>query len=82
MLDKLFVRENLSCTSKIELPYYSVDSYKKICVYCGLPGTSRMLGDGIEFYPKCPNCNAKPAVARCKRKTVVDSDLSKKNNNK
>ena len=74
----MFVRENLLCTSKIELPYYSVDFYKKICVYCGLAGTSRLLGNAVDFYPKCPNCEAKPDVRRPKRKTVVENDLATK----
>ena len=36
---RVFVRENLSCLSKIELPYFSVESYKPICIYCGAEGT-------------------------------------------
>ena len=31
-LKTILVRENLSCASKIELPYYAVDHYPKICV--------------------------------------------------
>ena len=44
---KVYVRENLLCVSKIGLPYYSVEFYKKICVYCGISGTSRVLGNSI-----------------------------------
>ena len=36
---KGFLRENLSCISKIELPYFRVDSYKNVCVHCGMSGT-------------------------------------------
>lgn len=75
---KVFVRENLSCVSKIELPYYSVAFYKKICVWCGVSGTSRMLGDAVEKYPKCTNCQEKPDVLRRKRKAVTKNDLGKK----
>ena len=47
MIEKVFVRENLSSNSKIELPYYSVDFNKKICMYHGFAGTSRLLGEGV-----------------------------------
>ena len=36
LLANIYVKENISCASKIELPYYSVDNYPKICIYCGL----------------------------------------------
>ena len=77
IFQKVFVRENLSCVSKIELPYYSVPFYKKICVWCGVSGTARVLGDGVEKYPKCANCNEKPDVLRRKRKSVTKNDLGK-----
>ena len=32
---KNFVRENLDCRVLIEIPYFSVDKYPKVCVYCG-----------------------------------------------
>lgn len=77
-LKSLFVRENISCSSKIELPYYTVDFYPKICIYCGITGTSRTLGNSVEHYPKCVECAQKPEVVRRKRKAVVASDLNKK----
>ena len=78
LLANIYVRENISCASKIELPYYSVDHYPKICIYCGVKGTSRSLGNSTENYPKCESCKEKPDVQRRKRKTVVQSDLGKK----
>ena len=77
-LKTILVRENLSCASKIELPYYAVDHYPKICVYCGATGTSRTLGNSPEYYPKCLECTDKPEVHRRKRKIVCESDLNKK----
>ena len=35
ILTKVFTRENLSCNSMIELPYYTCKISKNICVYCG-----------------------------------------------
>ena len=77
-LKTIFARENISCSSKIELPYYTVDIFPKICIYCGIPGTSRILGNSIENYPKCIECGDKPDVIRRKRKAVVASDLNNK----
>ena len=75
-LKTIFIRENISRASKIELPYYSVDFYPKICIHCGLQGTSRTLGNSLEFYPKCIDCNK--LDIRRKRKTVTENDLRKK----
>ena len=30
-LKSIYVRENIACTSKVELPYYSVDNYPVVC---------------------------------------------------
>ena len=76
----LFVRENISCASTIELPYYTVDFYPKICIHCGTSGTSRTLGTSKENYPKCINCCDKPDIVRRKRKSVIEKDLAKKRN--
>merc|ERR1712121_174303 len=64
ILENVFVKENLSCISKVEIPYYSVDFYPRACVYCGAGGTARMLGNSTEHYPKCLSCKDKPDVLR------------------
>ena len=79
-LKNIFVRANISCSSKIELPYFTVDFYPKVCIYCGVTGTSRTLGNSVEHYPKCLKCAGKPDVVRRKRKALVAADLSKKRN--
>ena len=48
-LQSIFVRENISCSSKMELPYYSVECYPIVCVYCGTGGTHRTLNPSVEF---------------------------------
>jgi DNA-directed RNA polymerase subunit RPC12/RpoP len=74
--ERVFVRENLSCASNIELPYYSVDFYKSVCIYCGREGTGRQLNISDTTYPKCNNCGAKPDVVKRKRNKVVAEDLA------
>ena len=54
-LKTIFVRENI-CSSSIELPYYTVDAFPKICIYCGTPGTSRNFGKSVEHYSMCRDC--------------------------
>lgn len=70
--DKVFVRENLCCTSPIELPYYSVGTYQSICIFCGC---SETLTNTPEAYPKCIGCNDKENILKKKRKTIVKADL-------
>ena len=72
---KIFVTENISCISKIELPHYTV------CIHCGGQGNVRTLDnaeDNSEYYPKCKvGCSAEANVIRRKRKSVTTSDLNK-----
>ena len=32
---RIFVRQNLSCTTPIETPYFSLECFDPICSYCG-----------------------------------------------
>ena len=50
----------------------------KICIHCGVSGTSRTLGNSVENYPKCLECKAKPDILRQKRKIVTEKDLGNK----
>ena len=77
-LKRIFVQENISCSSKIELPYYSVDFNQKICIDCGVKGTGRTLGNSVEHYPKCDACKEKPDINHRKSKALTENGLSKK----
>ena len=74
----VFARENLSCQGNIELPYFSIESYKKICIYCGIAGTNRILEASITNYPKCKRCENKPDIPKRKVKVIIESDLNMK----
>ena len=65
----IYATENISCASKL-LSY--------VCIYCDITGTSRMLGNSVEYYSKCIECKDKPEVNRRKRKGLTESDLVKK----
>ena len=81
-LNTVFVRANISCKSKIELPYYSVACYPLVCIYCGIGGTHRTLNTFVKYYPKCTNCHDQLNVPRRKRKTVVQDDFNNKKKKK
>ena len=73
--ETVFARENMTCASDMELPYYSVDFFKPVCIYCGREGTTRQLNATELVYPKCNSCSSKPDVLRRKRKSVDEQDL-------
>ena len=36
LVDKIFVKQNLSCTNSVEIPYLSAGCFPPVCYYCGL----------------------------------------------
>ena len=50
VLGKVFIRENLSCISNIETPYYFCEVLNKICIYC--VASSFFLADDDIHYPQ------------------------------
>ena len=69
--EHIFTRENISCK-----PYYTLQSYKKICIRCGR--LNGLQSTNPEFYPQCNRCND-PAVKRRKRTSPTKNDfISKK----
>ena len=71
VLYNVFVRENLSCMSIVEKPYFSCDFLKK-CVFTVDVTTS------VESYPKGNKERYKKEknVLKTKRKTVLAADLA------
>ena len=72
----IYVRENLNCNSQIEVPYYSVQHYTAVCIYCG--SKNKLLKPDKKVLPQCEFCEEKPRINNRKRKTVEVCDLSKK----
>ena len=75
VLDKVFTRENLACSSNIEILYYSTKLFvgKKICIFCGKGGNNLIISD--ESFPKCQNCKDKKDIKNTKRKIVIAKDM-------
>ena len=76
--NNVYVRENLNCSSKIEIPYYSCKGYSDICIYSGSKGN---LESDQKSYSKCVHCKEKPSVNRMKRK-IFSEDLTAKKKKK
>ena len=67
IVSKVFARENISCMSNIETPYFSSGKFTKICIICG---KSTNL-------PKCHWCNnARIKITR--RSKILVEDLGRK----
>ena len=79
IIKKVFVRENLSCTSIVESSYYSCKIYLLVCVKCGK--SSKLLPPDVTFYSHCEKCKTERVKAP-KRKAVTEEDLGKKKQRK
>ena len=70
VLQKVFTRLNLTCSSPIEIPYYGTNSHEPLCFYCG---SEELCDDSLEElqdkYPICHQCvnDKKPLVGKRKR---------------
>ena len=69
VLSSIFVRQNMNCDSRIEIPYFSSECFPSICIYCG---SEESLVPAIEMegmYPLCSSCKATtPGILKRKRK--------------
>ena len=74
VLEMMHCRENLSCESPIEIPYYSSKLFSNVCFHCGR--ASRLLPSNVEFYPQCMACQSKARAKVTKRKQVVCQNSS------
>ena len=76
-LGNIFLCENISRTSEIELPIYIVDYYNRVhLLWRWWP--QRTSNKSVEHYPQWHRCEGNPAVLRRKRKTIVEGDFQKK----
>ena len=73
VLQKVFIRENISCVSNMETSYFSCRIYRKVCIYCGC-GRS-LIDDNSVDYPQCCACIKKSRIKIPKRKKILSEDL-------
>ena len=72
VLSKVFARENISCKIPIELPYYSCNTFKQVCIQCGK--ASKLIVDP-PHYPQCECCQEIKKIKINKREKIIESDL-------
>ena len=71
VLSSVFVRQNMNCDSRIEIPYYSSECFSSVCIYCGSEHNIVPASETEGMYPLCLSCKSdpnKPAVFKRKRK--------------
>ena len=66
LLEKVFVKSNLSCATSVEVPYYSSGVFPPVCFHCGTQNTETEDGQ----YPMCPACVSLKLLPPLKRKNV------------
>ena len=71
ILNSVFVRQNMSCDSRIEIPYFSSECFASICIYCGSEQNIVPASETEGMYPICSSCKSdpsKPGIFKRKRK--------------
>ena len=76
VLGMIHCRENLTCESPMEIPYYSSKLFKNLCFYC--VQERNLMPSNMEFYSQFTSCQPKTRAKVAKRKQVVASDVVKK----
>lgn len=72
VLKKVFCRQNINCSSPMEIPYYSTN-HEDLCYYCGADKDFATGETFINKYPICNlcfSCNKTPIPSR-KRKNIT-----------
>lgn len=77
LLDRVFVRANLHCTSPVEIPYFSAGIFPSICFYCSDEAVEQIEG----AYPTCESCRANH-ILPFKRKSVENAREKRKKTRK
>ena len=63
-LNTIYIGENIPSSAKIELFYYTVKLFPKICIHCGASGISQTLGNLVDHYPQIFKYKEKPDILR------------------
>ena len=76
LLDKIFVKQNISCQNAVEIPYYSSGCFPPVCYFCASKDDLK-IEEGA--YPHCETCATKNTVPNKRKHNVwKESQTSKK----
>ena len=73
ILNRVFVRKNISCSSRIETSYFSSDCFSDVCIYCGSSDSLIPTNEVNGYYPQCGSCKSdskEPGILKRKCKLV------------
>jgi len=74
ILNWVFVRKNISCSSSIKTPYFSSSCFSDVCYYCGSIDSLILTNEANGYYPQCRSCKSdstKPQILIRKLKLVT-----------
>ena len=74
LLEKVYVRANVSCEMPIEVPYFSSGVFPPVCYHCGTQDTDSKDGQ----YPMCAQCEAVKLQHALKMKNIQGLRAAKK----
>ena len=78
IFQRVFVRKNMSCNTRIETPYFSSECFDIVCSHCGTSDSLLPQSENPDMYPLCTFCHADPTkkgILKRKRKLAVDSQV-------
>ncbi len=80
LVQKVYVRANLSCLDPIEIPYYSAECFEPVCYNCGSHDELPIGEAALDHYPSCTSCNraGKERLKRKRRMCKDDKSAKKK----
>ena len=74
ILNWVFVRKNISCSSRIETSYFSCGCFSNVCIYYGSSDDLILANKASAlYYPQCGSCKSdskKPGILKRKCKLV------------
>ena len=61
LIGKVYIRANLTCADRVEIPYYSCGVHDPICIHCGSEDDLISGEQATPVYPTCSTCfSSKP----------------------
>ena len=73
LFSRIFVRQDMCCTTRIETTYFSSECFDVICSYCGSSDNLLPANETSGMYLLCSTCKSDPTKLGSKRKLVTGS---------
>ena len=60
LFSRIFIRQNMCCSTQIEIPYFSSECFDVICSYCGSSDDLLPANETLGMNPLCSTCKSDP----------------------